>query len=130
MDIWICGSISGLIFLGLFFNGLAFFALGKGVAALLGFSLSLSLQRLKIEYFALLLLFSIYVGIFFFKSFEHLHFFGEFAYNPFYTILGFDSLLGYFVVSFVLLFLFILSKHTGADSTYQGFIHLRLCLVL
>lgn len=130
--LWICGSISGLIFLGLFFNGLAFFALVKGVVALLGFSLSLSLQRLKIEYFTLLLLllFSIYVGIFFFKSFNYLHFFGEFAYNPSYTTLSFDSLFGFFVVSFVLLFLFILSKHTGADSTYQGFMHLRLCLVL
>lgn len=130
--LWICGSISGLIFLGLFFNGLAFFALVKGVVALLGFSLSLSLQRLKIEYFTLLLLllFSIYVGIFFFKSFNYLHFFGEFAHNPSYTTLSFDSLFGFFVVSFVLLFLFILSKHTGADSTYQGFMHLRLCLVL
>ena len=137
--LWICGSISGLIFLGLFFNGIAFFALGKvvvalgkGVAALLGFSLSLSLQRLKIERFALLLLvlFSIYVGILVFKSFDYLHFFGEFAYNPSYTTLSFDSLFGYFVVSFVLLFLFILTKHTGADSKYQGFIHLRLCLVL
>lgn len=130
--LWICGSISGLIFLGLFFNGIAFFALGKGVVALLGFSLSLSLQRLKIEHFSLLLLvlFSIYVGILFFKSFNYLHFFGEFAHNPSYTTLSFDSLFGFFVVSFVLLFLFILSKHTGADSTYQGFIHLRLCLVL
>ena len=137
--LWICGSISGLIFLGLFFNGIAFFAsgkvvvaLGKGVAALLGFSLSLSLQRLKIERFALLLLvlFSIYVGILVFKSFGYLHFFGEFAYNPSYTTLSFDSLFGYFVVSFVLLFLFLLTKHTGADSKYQGFIHLRLCLVL
>ncbi|WP_295737286.1 hypothetical protein [uncultured Helicobacter sp.] len=137
--LWICGSISGLIFLGLFFNGIAFFALGKGVvalgkgvAALLGFSLSLSLQRLKIERFALLLLvlFSIYVGILVFKSFGYLHFFGEFAYNPSYTTLSFDSLLGYFVVSFVLLFLFLLTKHTGADSKYQGFTHLRLCLVL
>lgn len=137
--LWICGSISGLIFLGLFFNGIAFFAsgkvvvaLGKGVAALLGFSLSLSLQRLKIERFALLLLvlFSIYVGILVFKSFDYLHFFGEFAYNPSYTTLSFDSLFGYFVVSFVLLFLFLLTKHTGADSKYQGFIHLRLCLVL
>lgn len=137
--LWICGSISGLIFLGLFFNGIAFFAsgksvvaLGKGVAALLGFSLSLSLQRLKIERFALLLLvlFSIYVGILVFKSFDYLHFFGEFAYNPSYTTLSFDSLFGYFVVSFVLLFLFLLSKHTGADSKYQGFTHLRLCLVL
>ena len=136
--LWICGSISGLIFLGLFFNGIAFFAsgkvvvaLGKGVAALLGFSLSLSLQRLKIERFALLLLvlFSIYVGILVFKSFDYLHFFGEFAYNPSYTTLSFDSLFGYFVVSFVLLFLFLLTKHTGADSKYQGFIHLRLCLV-
>lgn len=137
--LWICGSISGLIFLGLFFNGIAFFALGKvvvalgkGVAALLGFSLSLSLQRLKIERFALLLLvlFSIYVGILVFKSFDYLHFFGEFAYNPSYTTLSFDSLFGYFVVSFVLLFLFLLTKHTGADSKYQGFTHLRLCLVL
>ena len=137
--LWICGSISGLIFLGLFFNGIAFFAsgkvvvaLGKGVAALLGFSLSLSLQRLKIERFSLLLLvlFSIYVGILVFKSFDYLHFFGEFAYNPSYTTLSFDSLFGYFVVSFVLLFLFLLTKHTGADSKYQGFIHLRLCLVL
>nr|WP_317404004.1 hypothetical protein [uncultured Helicobacter sp.] len=130
--LWICGSISGLIFLGLFFNGFAFFALVKGVIALLGFSLSLSLQRLKIEHFALLLLvlFSIYVGILFFKSFNYLHFFGEFAHNPSYTTLSFDSLFGFFVVSFVLLFLFLLSKHTGADSTYQGFIHLRLCLVL
>lgn len=137
--LWICGSISGLIFLGLFFNGIAFFALGKvvvalgkGVAALLGFSLSLSLQRLKIERFSLLLLvlFSIYVGILVFKSFGYLHFFGEFAYNPSYTTLSFDSLFGYFVVSFVLLFLFLLTKHTGADSKYQGFIHLRLCLVL
>lgn len=130
--LWICGSISGLIFLGLFFNGLAFFALVKGVVALLGFSLSLSLQRLKIEHFSLLLLllFSIYVGILFFKSFDYLHFFGEFAHNPSYTTLSFDSLFGYFVVSFVLLFLFLLSKHTGADSTYQGFMHLRLCLVL
>lgn len=137
--LWICGSISGLIFLGLFFNGIAFFAsgkvvvaLGKGVAALLGFSLSLSLQRLKIERFALLLLvlFSIYVGILVFKSFGYLHFFGEFAYNPSYTTLSFDSLFGYFVISFVLLFLFLLSKHTGADSKYQGFTHLRLCLVL
>ena len=137
--LWICGSISGLIFLGLFFNGIAFFAsgkvvvaLGKGVAALLGFSLSLSLQRLKIERFALLLLvlFSIYVGILVFKSFGYLHFFGEFAYNPSYTTLSFDSLFGYFVVSFVLLFLFLLTKHTGADSKYQGFTHLRLCLVL
>lgn len=130
--LWICGSISGLIFLGLFFNGIAFFALGKVVVALLGFSLSLSLQRLKIEHFALLLLllFSIYVGILFFKSFDYLHFFGEFAHNPSYTTLSFDSLFGFFVMSFVLLFLFILSKHTGADSTYQGFMHLRLCLVL
>lgn len=130
--LWICGSISGLIFLGLFFNGFAFFALGKGVAALLGLSLTLSLQRLKIEHFALLLLllFSIYVGILFFKSFDYLHFFGEFAYNPSYTTLSFDSLFGYFVVSFVLLFLFLLTKHTGADSKYQGFMHLRLCLVL
>lgn len=130
--LWICGSISGLIFLGLFFNGFAFFALVKGVVALLGFSLSLSLQRLKIEHFALLLLvlFSIYVGILFFKSFNYLHFFGEFAHNPSYTTLSFDSLFGFFVMSFVLLFLFILSKHTGADSTYQGFMHLRLCLVL
>lgn len=130
--LWICGSISGLIFLGLFFNGFAFFALVKGVIALLGFSLSLSLQRLKIEHFALLLLvlFSIYVGILFFKSFNYLHFFGEFAHNPSYTTLSFDSLFGFFVVSFVLLFLFLLSKHTGADSTYQGFMHLRLCLVL
>lgn len=137
--LWICGSISGLIFIILFFNGIAFFAsgkvvvaLGKGVAALLGFSLSLSLQRLKIERFALLLLvlFSIYVGILVFKSFGYLHFFGEFAYNPSYTTLSFDSLFGYFVVSFVLLFLFLLTKHTGADSKYQGFIHLRLCLVL
>lgn len=130
--LWICGSISGLIFLGLFFNGFAFFALVKGVIALLGFSLSLSLQRLKIEHFALLLLllFSIYVGILFFKSFDYLHFFGEFAHNPSYTTLSFDSLFGFFVMSFVLLFLFILSKHTGADSTYQGFMHLRLCLVL
>ena len=137
--LWICGSISGLIFIILFFNGIAFFAsgkvvvaLGKGVAALLGFSLSLSLQRLKIERFALLLLvlFSIYVGILVFKSFDYLHFFGEFAYNPSYTTLSFDSLFGYFVVSFVLLFLFLLSKHTGADSKYQGFTHLRLCLVL
>lgn len=130
--LWICGSISGLIFLGLFFNGLAFFALVKGVIALLGFSLSLSLQRLKIEHFALLLLvlFSIYVGILFFKSFDYLHFFGEFAHNPSYTTLSFDSLFGFFVMSFVLLFLFLLSKHTGADSTYQGFMHLRLCLVL
>lgn len=130
--LWICGSISGLIFLGLFFNGIAFFALVKGVVALLGFSLSLSLQRLKIERFALLLLvlFSIYVGILVFKSFDYLHFFGEFAHNASYMILSFDSLLGSFVVSFVLLFLFILSKHTGADSTYQDFIHLRLCLVL
>ena len=137
--LWICGSISGLIFIILFFNGIAFFALGKvvvalgkGVAALLGFSLSLSLQRLKIERFALLLLvlFSIYVGILVFKSFDYLHFFGEFAYNPSYTTLTFDSLFGYFVVSFVLLFLFLLTKHTGADSKYQGFIHLRLCLVL
>lgn len=130
--LWICGSISGLIFLGLFFNGFAFFALVKGVIALLGFSLSLSLQRLKMEHFALLLLvlFSIYVGILFFKSFNYLHFFGEFAHNPSYTTLSFDSLFGFFVVSFVLLFLFLLSKHTGADSTYQGFIHLRLCLVL
>lgn len=130
--LWICGSISGLIFLGLFFNGIAFFALVKGVVALLGFSLSLSLQRLKIERFSLLLLvlFSIYVGILVFKSFGYLHFFGEFAYNPSYTTLGFDSLFGFFVMSFVLLFLFLLSKHTGADSTYQGFIHLRLCLVL
>ncbi|BDB67545.1 hypothetical protein Hc94105_1768 [Helicobacter cinaedi] len=137
--LWICGSISGLIFIILFFNGIAFFAsgkvvvaLGKGVAALLGFSLSLSLQRLKIERFALLLLvlFSIYVGILVFKSFDYLHFFGEFAYNPSYTTLSFDSLFGYFVVSFVLLFLFLLTKHTGADSKYQGFIHLRLCLVL
>ena len=137
--LWICGSISGLIFLGLFFNGIAFFAsgkvvvaLGKGAAALLGFSLSLSLQRLKIERFSLLLLvlFSIYVGILVFKSFDYLHFFGEFAYNASYTTLSFDSLLGYFVVSFVLLFLFLLTKHTGADSKYQGFTHLRLCLVL
>lgn len=130
--LWICGSISGLIFLGLFFNGIAFFALGKVVVALLGFSLSLSLQRLKIERFSLLLLvlFSIYVGILVFKSFGYLHFFGEFAYNPSYTTLSFDSLFGYFVVSFVLLFLFLLTKHTGADSKYQGFIHLRLCLVL
>lgn len=130
--LWICGSISGLIFLGLFFNGFAFFALVKGVVALLGFSLSLSLQRLKIEHFALLLLvlFSIYVGILFFKSFNYLHFFGEFAHNPSYTTLSFDSLFGFFVMSFVLLFLFLLTKHTGADSTYQGFMHLRLCLVL
>lgn len=130
--LWICGSISGLIFLGLFFNGIAFFALGKGVAALLGFSLSLSLQRLKIERFSLLLLvlFSIYVGILVFKAFDYLHFFGEFAYNPSYTTVSFDSLFGYFVVSFVLLFLFLLTKHTGADSKYQGFTHLRLCLVL
>lgn len=130
--LWICGSISGLIFLGLFFNGIAFFALGKGVAALLGLSLSLSLQRLKIERFSLLLLvlFSIYVGILVFKAFDYLHFFGEFAYNPSYTTFSFDSLFGYFVVSFVLLFLFLLTKHTGADSKYQGFTHLRLCLVL
>ncbi len=130
--LWICGSISGLIFLGLFFNGIAFFALGKGAVALLGFSLSLSLQRLKIERFALLLLvlFSIYVGILVFKAFDYLHFFGEFAYNPSYTTLSFDSLLGYFVMSFVLLFLFLLTKHTGADSKYQGFTHLRLYLVL
>lgn len=130
--LWICGSISGLIFLGLFFNGIAFFALGKGAVALLGFSLSLSLQRLKIERFALLLLvlFSIYVGILVFKAFDYLHFFGEFAYNPSYTTLSFDSLFGYFVMSFVLLFLFLLTKHTGADSKYQGFTHLRLYLVL
>ncbi|AWK62640.1 hypothetical protein C6B36_10020 [Helicobacter cinaedi] len=124
--LWICGSISGLIFLILFFNDITFALVKAVVASLLGFFLSLSLQRLKMEYFSLLLLvlFNIFMGIYPFLS--YLHFWGESAYNANYTTL----LSSYFVISFILLFLFALSKLTGADSKYQSLTHLRLCLVL
>ncbi len=44
------------------------------------------------------------MGILVFKSFGYLHFFGEFAYNPSYTTLSFDSLFGYFALLLLVLF--------------------------